>query len=195
MAGPRALDRGVTYHIFNRGVDRERLFRDHEDYVRFLHLYTHHVVPYVDTYAYILMGNHFHLLARIRLYEELPIDLRTRHPSQAFSNLFNAYARYYNRKYGRTGTLFERPFSRVPVRSDEQFHRLVLYIHHNPIHHGFVDDYWQWPYSSFHHYIGVDSSFVAIDEVVARFQGRANVLEEHERWKRSAAFDDDSGLH
>ena len=86
--------------------------------------------------CYCLLRNHFHFLIRIRD----PLDART-DPSRCFSNLFNAYARAFNRMYHRTGALFQRPFGRRAVTDDRYFVRLVTYIHHNPQHHGFVDDF------------------------------------------------------
>jgi putative transposase len=62
-------------------------------------------------------------------------------PSQCFSNLFNAYARAFNQAYERSGSLFQRPFGRVPVTSDVYLSHLVLYIHHNPQKHGLIDDF------------------------------------------------------
>ena len=66
--------------------------------------------------------------------------------SQQFGNLFNAYAKAINRAYGRTGSLFQHPFGRVPVTSDAYLVQLVAYIHRNPQRHGFVDDFRDWPY-------------------------------------------------
>jgi putative transposase len=53
-------------------------------------------------------------------------------PSQYFSNLFNAYAKAFNRAYHRTGALFQRPFGRIEITSDAYFMQVVVYIHRNP---------------------------------------------------------------
>lgn len=157
------LERGQTYHIYNRGNNRENLFREQRNYTHFLNLYRQHIVPIAHTYAYCLLKNHFHLLVTIKTTEEITSDptgfqnlsgleidkLRNRPPSRAFANFFNAYTKSINRAYARTGALFERPFQRRPVQSDKHFHRLIIYIHQNPQRHGFVDDFRTWPYTSY----------------------------------------------
>lgn len=177
---PPPLQYGVTYHVYNRGVNRESVFHGADNYRYFLDLYTMHVGWLVDTYAYCLLGNHFHFLLRVK--DEAVVDELRQHltgaaenagslrphlpgvrrvgmvrpinyyqpPSQHFANLFNAYVRSFNTCYGRTGALFQRPFGRIPVTTDEYFAYLVVYIHQNPRKHGFVEDYRNWPYSSYH---------------------------------------------
>ena len=167
---PIPLEHGRVYHIHNPGVNREPIFHGPDNYRYFLDLYIKHVGWLVDTFAYCLLGNHFHFLLRVKELEDLTEDLTggedltgfpkpvrsgavetgLRPPSQYFSNLFNAYARAFNIRYNRTGALFQRPFGRIPVETDAYFAYLVVYIHQNPQKHGFVDDYRDWPYSSYH---------------------------------------------
>ena len=66
-----------------------------------------------------------------------------------FSHLFNSYAQYYNYKYKRHGSLFEHQFRRKKIENREYFKRCLIYIHQNPIKHGFVNDIRDYPYSSF----------------------------------------------
>jgi len=100
-----------------------------------------------------LLRNHFHFLVRIKTESELTgfenlsaLDFSKR-PSKYFSNLFNAYARAFNKAYNRTGALFQRPFGRIQVTSNTHLRHLVSYIHQNPQKHNFVDDLRDWPYS------------------------------------------------
>ena len=144
MSNPIPLKHGKVYHIYNRGNNGENIFIEHRNYRYFLRLYTRHVHPVVDTYAYCLLRNHFHLLIRVKTKQDL-----TKSPSQYFSNWFNAYAKGINKAYGRTGSLFERPFRRIEVNSVPYFSCLVTYIHRNPEIHGFVDDFREWPYASY----------------------------------------------
>jgi len=62
-------------------------------------------------------------------------------PSQYFSNFFNAYSRGFNIATQRSGTLFERPFKRIPVDNENYLIRLIVYIHQNPQKHEFVIDF------------------------------------------------------
>lgn len=152
------LQPGCCYHIYNRGNNREDLFREERNSPYFLQLYARHVHPIADTFAYCLMRNHFHLLVRIKasLPEQTPRVSeacevsKVFKPSQYFSNLFNAYTKAINKAYGRTGSLFEERFGRIEVTSERYFANLVFYIHFNPQKHGFVDDFREWQWSSYH---------------------------------------------
>jgi REP element-mobilizing transposase RayT len=159
------LEYGGYYHIYNRGNNRENIFIEKRNYSYFLKLYAKHILPIADTYAYCLLKNHFHLLVRIKEEEEIylhptgledlldvkdPSGVKKPSPSQCFSNLFNAYKKAINKAYNRTGALFQRPFRRIPVMDDGYFVRLIVYIHQNPEAHGMIEDYRDWPYSSYH---------------------------------------------
>jgi putative transposase len=137
-----ALQPGQFYHVFNRGNNRETLFRTPDNYRHFLRLYAHHVHPACTTLAFCLLPNHFHLLVRIR------DDSASRGASQALSNLCNAYTKAFNRRYGRSGALFARPFHRKPVETTRYLAAVVRYIHRNPEHHGLISDFQAWPFSS-----------------------------------------------
>lgn len=147
------LQPGQYYHIFNRGNNREDLFREERNYRYFLQLYARHVHPIADTFAYCLMPNHFHLLVRIKETPQVSVTggvLKIFKPSQHFSNLFNTYTKAINKAYGRTGSLFEERFGRIPVTSERYMMNLIFYIHFNPQKHGFVTDFRDWQWSSYH---------------------------------------------
>jgi len=131
------------YHIYNRGNNGENLFIEERNYYYFFKLYTHYIYPIADTYAYCLMPNHFHLLVRIKPQ----LEQNTYH--QAFSNLFSTYTKAINKKYQRTGSLFEKPFKRIHVDSDHYFIALIRYIHQNPQKHGFTNNFRTYPFSSY----------------------------------------------
>ncbi len=61
MSNPIPLEPGKYYHIYNRGNNRENIFKEDRNYAYFLKLYVFHVGPIADTYAYCLLRNHFHL--------------------------------------------------------------------------------------------------------------------------------------
>ena len=177
MPQPVPLQYGKYYHIFNRGNNQENIFIEERNYRYFLRLYAKHIMPAADTYAYCLLRNHFHFLVRIKTVEEQELtglgDLSAlpRKPSQQFSNLFNAYAKAFNKTYHRTGTLFQRPFGRIEVTSDSYFMQLVAYIHQNPQKHGFVNDFRTWPYSSYQALLSTKPTRLQRDDVLTWFQG------------------------
>ena len=155
------LKSGFYYHIYNRGVNSCNLFEENSNYEHFLRLYEKYILPVAETFAYCLMPNHFHFLVRIKNEEEIfnsknlsglkrpdRFQIPNR-PSKQFSNLFNAYTKAFNKRYNRTGPLFERPFKRILIENESYLKYLVYYIHHNPVKHGFVEDMIEYPWSSF----------------------------------------------
>jgi len=134
------------YHIYNRGNSKQKIFTDKEDYNRFISLmYACNSInnfriyslnksesPYdfertttlVDIGAYVLMPNHFHIL--ITQTENGDI-------SRFLQKLSTAYVMYYNKKYRRTGSLFEGKFKSKHLDSDQYLKYIYSYIHLNPI--------------------------------------------------------------
>jgi REP element-mobilizing transposase RayT len=161
---------GMYYHIYNRGNNRENLFLEKRNYPYFLSLYAKYIEPIADTYAYCLMRNHFHVLLRIKTKEE-SLQKKKFNPSQHFANLFNAYAKAINKGYGRTGSLFEERFGRIPVTNDSYFTTLIFYIHYNPQKHGFVDDFRDWEWTSYHALAGTGGTKLKRSDVLNRFDG------------------------
>ena len=188
------LEFGQSYHIYNRGINRENIFFEERNYRYFLDLYTKYIEPVADTFAYCLMKNHFHLLVRIKTEEEQQetfqvfgnlegLGARTfqvSNPTQQFSNLFNAYAKAINKAYNRTGGLFQERFGRIPVTSDEYFVYLITYIHRNPQKHKFVDDFRDYPYSSYTAISSAMPTRLKRDQVLEWFNGKDWFLRTHQ---------------
>ena len=178
MPSPKPLEYGKYYHIYNRGINRENIFIEERNYAYFLTLYAKYIYPIADTFAYALLKNHFHVLLRLKTKEEIALtSLKT--PSQYFSNLFNAYAKTINRTYDRTGSLFQRPFKRIEVVTDNHFARLLVYIHRNPQKHGFVDDFRDWPFTSYHNLRSQKPTTLLRDESVGWFDNLVDFEDKH----------------
>jgi REP element-mobilizing transposase RayT len=196
MSSPPPVAYNTYYHIYNRGNNRENLFKEERNYRYFLKLYAKHIEPIADTFAYCLLPNHFHLLVRIKAAEEIEETLkeetlkeetlkvfktfRVLKPSQQFSNLFNAYTKAINNAYPRTGSLFEHPFGRKPVDSDAYFTQLVIYIHQNPQRHGLIADFRDWPYSSYHAHLSAQQTRLKRDIVLDWFSGPQQFVQQHQ---------------
>ena len=159
------LEPQAVYHIYNRAVGNENLFIEDGNYSYFLAQWKKYL-PYLDVYAFCLMPNHFHFLARVK---NLSDELRTHVKQQGtvksqqflndkisyssyledqFKRLFSSYALAINRQQGRHGSLFQKRFKRISVKSENKLLYLLLYIHHNPVHHNFCKDLKEWKYSS-----------------------------------------------
>ena len=192
MSGLPPLEAGVHYHIYNRGNNRETLFRSDENYRYFLQLYALHIEPVAVTYAYALLPNHFHLHVRIRSETEqrswaerfgtddFPRERLPLSPSRQFSNLFNAYAKAANKTFGRTGSLFQKPFQRIPVTEQPYLTHLVCYIHHNPQRHGLIDDFTLWPYTSYRSLLSSLPSRLDRESVMGWFGGQEGFRRAHQ---------------
>lgn len=96
------------------------------------------------------MPTHFHFLVRMKKWEEpTSEENKTKSLHQSFSNLFNAYAKAFNKRYRRHGSLFERPFRRKLVKDQKYLMQLVVYIHNNPVQLGMVDHPAKYEWSSY----------------------------------------------
>jgi REP element-mobilizing transposase RayT len=170
MSKPTALRCGGYYHIFNRGNNRETIFREQRNYFYFLKLYEKYIPLVADTFAYCLLPNHFHLLVRVKTGEEnMASGIKIKNPGQQFGNLFNAYAKAFNKVYQRTGSLFEKPFKRIEITSDAYFRRLIAYIHQNPQCHGLIDNFQLWPYSSYQTILSHKPTHIHREDVLTWF--------------------------
>lgn len=178
------LEAGQTYHIYNRGIDRQPLFFSEMNYSYFMKLYFKHVSPIAETFAYCLMHNHFHFLIKIRENEDLPEGYQSERNSLSlpFSHWFNAYAQAINKQQNRTGGLFHRPFRRVLIKNERQLVQTIMYIHGNPKHHKVHDDFQQYPFSSFSRLLCDFPTQLKRDDVMDFFEGKSNFLAAHEAY-------------
>jgi REP element-mobilizing transposase RayT len=156
---PTPLQPEKYYHIYNRGINGCPIFTEPSNYQHFLMLYDKYISPVAETYAWVLMGNHFHLLVKIRDADKILSNIEDfenirslkveKRINQQFSNLFNAYSKAFNKKYQRTGSLFEHPFRRKLINSEAYLKRVLIYIHNNPVHHGFCESPIEYGWSSY----------------------------------------------
>ena len=196
------LEPGNYYHIYNRGINRCNLFRTNDNYYHFLHLYEKYVDPIADTFAWALLKNHFHLLVRIKKESEIdltclpvpqkdkdadkPVTLKK--PHLYFSDLFNAYSQAFNNRENRTGSLFQRPFGRIHVDNPEYFKNLIVYIHTNPVHHGFVEDFRDYPWSSYGTVLSLQPTRLQRESVIGWFSGKGEFINKHNEELNTALF-------
>lgn len=135
------------YHVFNRGLNKEKIFQEEEDYRKFLlrlqALKTEKKFDH-SIYAYSLMPNHFHLLLQTRV---IPL-------AKIMSSLLTSYSMYYNHHYERVGILFQNRFKSKLVDRDSYFLGGSRYILLNPIEAGLVRSLSVYPWSSYQELFG-----------------------------------------
>jgi REP element-mobilizing transposase RayT len=185
---PIPLEKGNYYHIYNRGNNSIDVFFDAESYYHFLRLYDKYISPIADTYAWCLLKNHFHILVYLRMDNEIEfekleystiVNLKVIEPSKQFGFLFNAYTQAINKKFIRTGGLFEKPFERKLITSDSYLKNIIHYIHNNPVQHGFVKQMSLYPWSSYDSIISDKPTKLKRKEIIAIYGGKDEFIEYH----------------
>ncbi len=140
---------GQYYHIYNRGIGRQPIFREEDNYLFVLRLVKKYARALsIAVIAYCLMPNHYHFL--VRQDNEEPVGLLPQ-------RVFNSYTKAFNKLYNRTGTLFEGRYRAIHVDRDNHLLHLCRYIHANPVKDGLVSHLEEWPYSNYHEWVGIRS--------------------------------------
>lgn len=169
----------VFYHVYARGASKRRIFLDEEDYLKFLQLLERYLspedardpygVPYpnfynkVDLLAFCLMPNHFHLLVYQRQVHML---------TSLMQSVMTSYSRYFNKKYRRTGPLFESRFRTSAILDEAYLEHISRYIHLNP------RQWRDYEYSSLPYYLQQDTvSWVRPERIVSIFGTPAEYLQ------------------
>lgn len=132
------------YHIMLRGIDRQQIFEDPEDYFFFQELlWEFRLRCGYALYAYCLMGNHAHILLRVG-HESLESTMK---------RIAGRYVYWYNVKYQRIGHLFQDRFKSEPVEDNTYFLTVLRYIHQNPVKAGICRNPGDYAYSSYCEYL------------------------------------------
>ncbi len=193
------MEPGKSYHLYTHANGFENLFQSDENYRYFLRRYEHFIPTVADTLSYCLMPNHIHFLIQIKTEAELVSTFSNlqgfknleglsqeekeseieKRISKQFSNLFNSYTKSFNKMYSRRGSLFIPTFKREEITRDNYFTNIILYIHTNPVHHGFVKSIVDWPWSSYQLIRDGSPSFIKGDEVIAWFGNRTEYEKIH----------------
>ena len=135
----RITDAGF-YHIINRGVERRNIFLEPEDYDKYLGILNEIFQEYkINLHTYCLMTNHYHLL----------IETTTKSISDAMRKLNSKYSIYFNKKYKRSGHLWQGRFASYYLYDDIHFWYVAKYIERNPLSANMVKQIDQYKYQSF----------------------------------------------
>ena len=172
------------YHVYNRGNNKENLFLEDKNYSFFLKRWEKYLFPYTDIWSYCLMPNHFHFLIKVKDKYSFPEEADTNSfLENQFKRLFSSYTLSFNKVYDRTGSLFQKRFKRVRTTTQNYLLSLIHYIHHNPIHHKFANDFSGWKYSSYSAIIGEETTKIARNRVLNLFGGRTGFTDFHNQMK------------
>lgn len=184
---------GEIYHVFNRSIAKQPIFISYKDYHRAMEVidfYRHKDLPMrfsyynrlpiyqkqklvkiiaessliVEILAFCLMPNHVHFLMK---------SLTDNGIIQFMSNFQNSYAKYFNIRHERTGTLFQPMFKAVRIESEEQLIHVSRYIHLNPVTSYIlktIKELETYPWSSYPEYLNKNTGFTNKDLVLGFFK-------------------------
>lgn len=132
---------GLPYHIVQRGNNRQACFQDPVDYHRYLDLWQRFARQHeVDVHAYCLMTNHVHLLVTPAAEDSI---------SRTMKDVGSRYAQYVNKRYRRTGTLWEGRHRSSLVQTERYLLTCYRYVELNPVRAGMVCRPEEYPWSSY----------------------------------------------
>ena len=167
---------GEYYHIYNRGVDKREVFLNDDDYIRFIKSIKEYndtkaygrfqnrgstsgsfeVEALIELVAYCLNPNHYHFI--LKQLEEGGV-------SKFMQKLSTSYTMYFNKKYDRSGALFQGRFKSIHIDTNEYLLHLSVYVNKNNFIHRY-DSEGDWQYSSYLDYIGKRDGKLCNKEVI-----------------------------
>ena len=148
------------YHVMLRGINRQNIFENHEDYRRYKAcLETVKKQSGLKLLGYCLMSNHIHI-ALVSGPEPIGTTMK---------RLSVRYVSWYNRKYNRLGPLFHDRFKSEPIEDDTYLLSLIRYIHRNPVQAGLCKNLEDYEWSSFAEYMAQDNNLVDTTYVLEMF--------------------------
>jgi len=181
------------YHIYNRGVDKRDVFLEEVDYVRFLNsmrefnddstyeqrmqgkelsslreLSSEELDNLVEIVCYCINPNHYHLILK---------QLRPNGVKTFMHKIGTGYTNYFNKKYKRSGSLFQGPFKSIHIDSNEYLLYLSAYVNKNNFIHGYNLE--NWKYSSLLDYLGKRSGTLCNKEdIIGQFDNNIDQYKE-----------------
>ncbi len=153
MRAQRKKSNTNVYHVIIRGINKQNIFLDSQDFRKFLKELERTKEYYqYELYAYVLMPNHAHFI----IYDAM------KNLSNVMQSLNVSYSYYFNQKYERVGHLFENRFKSKSIEDEVYLKNVVRYIHKNPENAGIMQYY---PWVSYHEYVKnekglIDKNFI-----------------------------------
>ncbi|MBI5639950.1 MAG: transposase [Nitrospirae bacterium] len=159
---PRIEYEGAFYHVICRGNQKQKIFKDAEDYAKYLDLLRRYKTQCrCFLYSYVLMNNHVHLLIET---QAVPL-------SKILQGVSQSYTQYFNRKYRTVGHLFQGRYKAILCDKDEYLLALIKYMHLNPVRAKIVKDPAEYHWSGHRSYAGKKDKqgLIDTDQVLRMF--------------------------
>ena len=156
---PRLTLPGYPHHVIQRGNNRQAIFASAADYQALLDLLRDNAQKFgVAIHAYVLMSNHFHLLATPQTADGLP---------QMMQAVGRSYVRRFNQRHDRSGTLWEGRYRSTLIETERYLLACMVYIDLNPVRAGMVVGAGDWRWSSHAHYLGLQHDALVTPHALA----------------------------
>ncbi|MFH1029687.1 MAG: transposase [bacterium] len=178
--------KNAIYHIFNRGVNKEKIFMEENDYIFYLKKIKQYKEKYgVEFISYALLPNHFHYIIR-QTTDDIPLagargdshikgDCHRKQscdksPISKFMHaLHTSYAFYFNKKYKKVGHLFQDRYKQRIVEEEKYLIWLSSYVNGNAKIHKIADNLKDWKFSSYLDYAGLRNGILCNKELVTSY--------------------------
>lgn len=163
---PRLHYEGALYHVMVRGNNKSYIFENDNDKLEYLKRIKKYKEKYKSkVYAYVVMDNHAHLLIEV---SQTPL-------SKIMQLIQQTFSQYYNKKYNRTGHVFEQRYKAILCNKDEYLLALIRYIHNNPEKSDISDINYKW--SSHQEYVGNNRGICDVDFPLSMFSNNRGEAE------------------
>lgn len=191
-----------VYHVFNRSVHWKPMFLSPRNHVFFIKRYHKYLSPVVRTYSYALCHNHFHFGIKIKSIQEIDAFIKKNKQvgkfksvhdviSNQFRIFFLSYTKAFNKAHRRMGTLFQKPFKRCEMNSENRVLRMILYHHANPQRHKLCEHFQDFRWTSYRRYLMKEPSMLPKSEVFDMFGGKSGFIEMHKSMSNSLLAGED----
>ena len=157
----RIVIAGASHHVYQRGHNRSDIFACDGDYRRFLWQARKSMTNNgVDAHAFTLMTNHYHFVVTPQTKDALP---------DAMKDLLGEYTSYFNRKYSRSGTLWNDRYGAKPIEEERYWLNCLRYVEANPVEAGIVTAPEQYRWTSYRvHAAGEPSEWLVLHPLYLR---------------------------
>ena len=160
---------GSIYHIYNRGVNKQPIFFNHNNYHYFIYKMGFHFRDKAIILAYCLMPNHFHLLVNVIRKDFVMSGIRP---------FLIAYTGAINNEQQRVGPLFQGHYQSNLIDDDSYLLECIKYIHLNPVKAGLVSKPQDWEYSSYRQYLSsINKSYIDSSLTLQFFDSKKEFVE------------------
>ena len=173
------LEEGYFYHIYNRGINGCRIFKDDKDQQFFCKKMKEYLSDYLEVYAYCLMPNHYHLVVKVKEFvtltnsnKEVGLHCDKCIASKQLGKLMSSYTQAFNKRYERHGALLEKPFKRKRITENEYLEQVIVYVNRNPL--DIDENIEEYLYSSYKSILSSAPTSIQREEVLSLFAGIEN---------------------